>query len=129
MKWSCKIARIAGIDVKIHSTFLLLITWIGFSYWITQKSIVAVLNGILFILLLFLFVILHEFGHALAARKYGIATQDITLLPIGGVARIEKMPKEPLQEFWVALAGPLVNFILAILLYSWIFISNGFPEY
>jgi len=128
MKWSFKIARIAGIDVKIHSTFLLLVAWIGFSYWISQKSIIAVLNGIIFILLLFLFVILHEFGHALAARKYGIATKDITLLPIGGVARIEKMPKEPRQELQVALAGPLVNFILAFLLYSWLFISNGFPN-
>ncbi|PKN88646.1 MAG: site-2 protease family protein [Chloroflexi bacterium HGW-Chloroflexi-8] len=128
MKWSFKIARIAGIDVRIHSTFLLLIAWIGFSYWISQKSIVAVLNGILFILLLFFFVILHEFGHALAARKFGIATKDITLLPIGGVARIEKMPKEPRQELRVALAGPLVNLVLAVILFFWLFISNGLPS-
>ena len=126
MKWSWKIAKIAGIDVKIHSTFFLLIFWIGFSYWMTEKSISAVINGIVFILLLFLFVILHEFGHALAARKFGISTQDITILPIGGVARIEKMPKDPRQELWVALAGPLVNLVFAILLFTWIFISNGF---
>jgi len=125
MKWSWKIARIAGIDVFIHSTFFLLIIWIGFSYWVTQNSISAVLNGVVFILLLFLFVLLHEFGHALAARKYGIATRDITLLPIGGLARLERMPKEPKQEFWVALAGPLVNFVLAILLFGWLLLTNG----
>jgi Zn-dependent protease/predicted transcriptional regulator len=125
MKWSWKIARISGIDVKIHLTFLLLIAWIGYSYWIAQKSVIAVVNGILFIALLFLFVVLHEFGHALAARKFGIATTDITLLPIGGVARIEKMPKEPKQELWVALAGPLVNLFLAIALYAGLFLTNG----
>lgn len=125
MKWSWKIARIAGIDVFIHSTFFLLIIWIGFSYWVTQNSISAVLNGVVFILLLFLFVLLHEFGHSLAARKYGIATRDITLLPIGGLARLERMPKEPKQELWVALAGPLVNFVLAILLFGWLLLTDG----
>ncbi len=125
MKWSWKIARIAGIDVFIHSTFFLLIIWIGFSYWLTQNTISAVLNGVVFILLLFFFVLLHEFGHALAARKYGITTRDITLLPIGGLARLERMPKEPKQELWVALAGPLVNFVLAILLFGWLFLTGG----
>lgn len=125
MKWSWKIARIAGIDVFIHSTFFLLIIWIGFSYWLTQNTISAVLNGVVFILLLFFFVLLHEFGHALAARKYGITTRDITLLPIGGLARLERMPKEPKQELWVALAGPLVNFVLAILLFGWLLLTNG----
>ena len=125
MKWSWKIARIAGIDVFIHSTFFLLIIWIGFSYWLTQNSLNAVINGIVFILLLFLIVLLHEFGHALAARKFGVATRDITLLPIGGLARLERMPKEPKQELWVALAGPLVNFVLAIVFFGWLFLTNG----
>jgi len=125
MKWSWKVAKIAGIDVFIHSTFFILIAWIGFSYWITQRSVNAVVNGVVFILLLFLFVLMHEFGHALAARKYGIATRDITLLPIGGLARLERMPKEPKQELWVALAGPLVNLVLAVLLFGWLFLTNG----
>lgn len=125
MKWSWKVARIAGIDVFIHSTFFILIAWIGFSYWVTQRSLNAVANGIIFILLLFLFVLMHEFGHALAARKYGIATRDITLLPIGGLARLERMPKEPKQELWVALAGPLVNLVLAVLLFGWLILTNG----
>lgn len=125
MKWSWKVAKIAGIDVFIHSTFFILIAWIGFSYWITQRTFNAVANGIVFILLLFLFVLMHEFGHALAAKKFGISTRDITLLPIGGLARLERMPREPKQELWVALAGPLVNLVLAILLFGWLFFTNG----
>lgn len=125
MKWSWKVARVAGIDVFIHSTFFILIAWIGFSYWVSQRSLNAVANGIIFILLLFLFVLMHEFGHALAARKFGISTRDITLLPIGGLARLERMPKEPKQELWVALAGPLVNLVLAILLFGWLLLTNG----
>ncbi len=125
MKWSWKIARIAGIDVFIHSTFLILIAWIGFSYWISEHSIYAVFNGIAFIILLFLFVLLHELGHAIAARKYGITTKDITLLPIGGLARLERMPKEPKQELIVALAGPLVNFIFAAIMLGYLFITHN----
>jgi Zn-dependent protease len=124
MKWSWKIARIAGIDVYIHSTFFLLLTWIGFSFWLTERSISAVMNGLVFILLLFLFVLMHEFGHALVARKYGILTRDITLLPIGGVARLERMPTDPKQELWVALAGPMVNLGLAVILFGWLLITN-----
>ncbi len=127
MKWSFKLAKILGIEVKVHSTFFLLILWIGFSYWITEKNLPSVFNGILFILLLFLFVVFHEFGHALTARKYGIKTRDITLLPIGGVARLEKMPKKPSQELAVAIAGPLVNLFFAIVLFAGLFLTNNFP--
>ncbi len=125
MKWSWKVAKIACIDVFIHSTFFILIAWIGFSYWVSERSLNAVVNGVVFILLLFLFVLMHEFGHALAAKKFGISTRDITLLPIGGLARLERMPREPKQELWVALAGPLVNLVLAVLLFGWLFLTNG----
>lgn len=126
MKWSFKIAKIAGIDVKVHLTFFLLLIWIGYSYWVTSNSLPAVINGIVFILFLFLFVVMHEFGHALTARRYGIKTRDITLLPIGGVAQLERMPRDPKQELWVALAGPAVNFALAVVLAAWMIITGGF---
>src|SRR3989442_4967754 len=112
MRWSIKIARIAGIDVRIHITFLLFLTWIGFTYYQVGGSAAAV-DGVLFILALFGCVLLHEFGHALAARAFGIRTPDITLLPIGGVARIQRMPDKPWQELVVAIAGPLVNVVIA----------------
>ena len=127
MKWAFKIARIADIDVKVHSTFFLLLIWLGFSYWSSSQSINAVINGIVFVLLLFLFVIMHEFGHALAARKFNIKTEDITLLPIGGVARLERMPDDPKEELWVAFAGPLVNLVLGFILFVWLFFTQNLP--
>ena len=115
MRWSIKIARIAGIDVRIHITFLLFLAWIGFTYYQVGGSAAAI-DGVLFILALFGCVLLHEFGHALAARGFGIRTPDITLLPIGGVARIQRMPDRPWQELVVAIAGPLVNVVIAAVL-------------
>lgn len=115
MSWSVRVARIAGIDLKIHLTFLLLLAWIGVAYYV-QGGLSAALEGIVFILLLFLCVVLHEFGHALAARRFGIATPDITLLPIGGMARLQRMPERPGQELVVALAGPAVNVAIALVL-------------
>lgn len=115
MRWSYKIARIAGIDVKIHVTFLLLLAWFGLIYW-QQDGMRGAVEGVGFTLLLFLCVLLHEFGHAFAARAYGIRTPDITLLPIGGVARLERMPDKPVQELVVALAGPAVNVVIGLVL-------------
>jgi Zn-dependent protease len=125
MKWSWKIARFAGIDVYIHATFLLLIAFYGFTYWQQTRTVSGTLGGIAFLLVLFLSVILHEYGHALTARRYGIKTADITLLPIGGVARLERMPDKPLQELWVALAGPAVNLIIAAVLFIYLVVSNS----
>lgn len=126
MKWSWKLGKFAGIDVYIHTTFLLLIGFIGYSSWQQGGSLAAVVSGVGFILLLFLCVVLHEYGHALTARKFGIKTRDITLLPIGGVARLERMPDDPRQELWVALAGPAVNVFIAALLSVILFIIGGF---
>jgi Zn-dependent protease/CBS domain-containing protein len=126
MKWQWKIARIAGIDVYMHATFLLLIGWVAFAYWTEQQSLAAVLSGVFFILLLFVFVVMHEYGHALTARKYSIKTRDITLYPIGGVARLERMPEKPIEELWVALAGPAVNVVAAIVLFGYLVVSGTF---
>ena len=115
MKWSIKIARIAGIEVRLHLTFLLFLAWIGFSYY-QLGGATAATRGVVFLLALFGCVLLHEFGHALAARGFGIRTPDITLLPIGGVARLQRMPDNPWQELIIALAGPLVNVVIAAVL-------------
>jgi Zn-dependent protease/predicted transcriptional regulator len=124
MKWQWKLGRFAGIDVFVHATFLLLIGWVGYSQWLQNRNWGDVLNGILFILALFLCVVLHEYGHALTARRYGIKTRDITLYPIGGVARLEHMPEKPVEELWVALMGPAVNLVIGALLFIYLLATN-----
>lgn len=125
MKWSLKLGTYRGIPVYIHATFMLIIIWVGLSHWLQGHDLATTMKGILFILLLFACVVLHEFGHALMAQKYNIKTRDITLLPIGGVARLEKMPEEPKQELWVALAGPAVNVVIATILYIGLSLSSS----
>lgn len=115
MGWSIRLFDVAGTAVRIHFTFFLLLAWIGAVHWLRGGPAEA-FDGVLFIVILFLCVVLHEFGHVFAARRYGIKTPDVTLLPIGGVASLERMPEKPGQEIVVALAGPAVNLVIALVL-------------
>ncbi|MFV8751499.1 site-2 protease family protein [Nannocystaceae bacterium ST9] len=113
---SWHLGRFFGIPTRIHFSFVLVLLWIGGSTWMAQSSGAAVLLGLGFALAVFACVLLHEFGHALVARRFGIRTRRITLWPIGGVAELERSPEDPRAELWIAAAGPLVNFAIAALL-------------
>ena len=125
MKWSWRIGRLAGIDLYVHATFVLLLAWVAFQEY--EQGTAAVVAALVYIVALFAIVVLHELGHALTARRYGIVTRDIILLPIGGVARLERMPRDPRQELLVALAGPAVNVALAIVLYGLVRLTGSAP--
>lgn len=115
MGWSIRLFNVGGTAVRIHLTFFLLLAWIAAIHWMRGGAAAAV-DGVVFITLLFVCVLLHEFGHVFAARRYGIGTSDVTLLPIGGLASLERMPEKPSQEIFVALAGPAVNLVIALVL-------------
>ncbi|MCE7993995.1 MAG: site-2 protease family protein [Roseivirga sp.] len=117
MKSSLYLGQVAKIKVFIHWTFLLLIGYIVYSGVSAGQTLEEICWHILFILTIFFCIVLHEFGHALMGRRFGFKTKDIILLPIGGVARFEKLPEKPQQEFLVAIAGPMVNFAIALILY------------
>jgi Zn-dependent protease len=125
-----RIGKFFGIGVFLHWSFFLLLAWIawqvgaplvrehGWNGAMFSRAAEPFLVGVLFVSCVFLCVVLHEFGHALAARRYGVRTRDITLYPIGGVARLECLPERPTQELVVALAGPVVNFVIAAALWA-----------
>jgi Zn-dependent protease len=113
MKWSWKLGSPFEIDVHVHASFLLLLAWVGFGAYRDTHSPLAVLVSVLFVSALFCLVVMHEYGHALTARQFGIRTQRITLYPIGGVAMLQSMPTKPREQLLIALAGPAVNFVLA----------------
>ena len=115
MSWSLTIGRVAGTAIRVHITFILFLAWIGFSA-LKQGGTDAAVHNLLFVVALFACVVMHEFGHILTARRFGIHTPEVTLLPIGGVASLERIPEKPGQELAVALAGPAVNVVIALVL-------------
>jgi Zn-dependent protease/predicted transcriptional regulator len=117
MSWSWRIGRIAGIPIFVHWTFLILIGWLLLASLRAGLSLPQASSEICFVLALFGCVVLHELGHALMARRFGVRTSDITLLPIGGVARLQRIPEKPSEEFLVAIAGPAVNLVIAAALF------------
>ena len=115
MSWSLNIGKVAGTIVRVHITFLLFLAWI-FAASYASNGAASAWNSVLFMLLLFLCVLLHEFGHIFTARAFGVSTPYVTLLPIGGVAQLERIPEEPWEEFLIAIAGPLVNVAITVVL-------------
>lgn len=126
MGLSLFLGRYFGIPVKVHWTFALLLMYIahfGYSNGLSSNGLIWLL---VFVIALFICVILHELGHALAARYYGIDTKDIILSPIGGLARLRGMPKKPFHEFMIAICGPLVNVVIAIVLFFILYFQGEF---
>lgn len=111
-----RLVRIAGIPVRLHWSFVLIFFWVGFNAWKDHLSFTGFLHMQLYVLILFACVVMHEYGHALMARRFGNQTKDILLTPIGGIARLEGISEKPIHEFWIAIAGPMVNIVIAIVL-------------
>jgi Zn-dependent protease len=117
MKKIIRFGSVSGIDLFVHWTFLAMMAGI-FGFYVYQGlTVIAALAGVGLILSVFACVVLHELGHAFMAREFGIPTIDIIMYPIGGMARLARMPREPKQEFLIAIAGPAVNLAIAAVLY------------
>ena len=127
MKWSYTIGRVAGTEIKVHLTFLLLLAYLAFGAYQEGGREGAVLATVMLVAL-FACVLFHEFGHIFMARRFGVRTPDVILLPIGGVARLERIPSEPRQEFLIAIAGPLVTLAIALLLYGVLSLDGSPPS-
>lgn len=125
MRWSFTIARIAGIDVDVHATFWILLAWIALAEYQQAHTASAAVIGVVLTLAIFASVILHEFGHALTGARFGVRTKSITLLPIGGVAHLERMPDRPGQELAIAIAGPAVTLAVVVVLYIVLRVAGG----
>ena len=124
MPWSFRIGRVAGTEIKVHVTFLALLAWFALQGY-NAGGTPAALDRTLFTLAVFTCVLLHEFGHILVARRFGVRTPDVILLPIGGVARLERIPDEPRRELLIALGGPAVTLLIVLTLYGVLHASGG----
>ena len=128
MKWSWRMGRVAGIDIHVHATFPLLFAWITVVMLRSGATASAIAGTLVLMLAVFGLIVIHETAHALTARRFGITTHDITLLPIGGIAHLDHMPREPKQELLIAVAGPAVNVVFAIVLLGILALTGGLSE-
>jgi Zn-dependent protease/predicted transcriptional regulator len=124
-RWSWQLGSLFGIAIRVHATLALLLAWVAASYAAVGASVAQALFGLVVIVLVFSIVVIHELAHALAARHYGCRTREILLLPIGGLAQMERMPQRPEQELVVALAGPAVNVVLALVFGAVVVATGG----
>jgi Zn-dependent protease len=122
-----KIGRVAGIDVKVHWTFFLLLAFFAFIGYQESGSLIGALTATAMIVALFFCVLLHEFGHSLVAQRLGIEIQGITLLPIGGISNMESLPERPTDEVKITVAGPLVNVVLAVIFFGVALLFGAVP--
>lgn len=127
MNWSFQIANVAGIPIRVHITFFLILLLGAYQWFGMTGTLGGAVFGAVLMILLFVCVTLHELGHSLVARVFGVPVRDITLLPLGGVATITKNPEKPLHELLIAIAGPLVNVVIALMLIVPLGLSNGLP--
>jgi Zn-dependent protease/CBS domain-containing protein len=123
-RWSWRLGSVFGIDLFVHATLLILLLWVAFAHYAQDRTLSSAAGGVAFVIVVFALVVVHEMSHALVARRFGIRTTDITLLPIGGIARLERLPEKPHQELLVALAGPLTNVVIAAALAGVLMLAN-----
>jgi Zn-dependent protease/predicted transcriptional regulator len=124
MAWSFRIARVSGIDVRVHVTFLLAVL-LGALDFGSRFGAPGFVFGALLVSAVFLCVVLHELGHSLVAQGFGLPVDEIVLLPIGGVARLRREPEKPMHELLIAIAGPLVNVLIAFVLFVALGVVTG----
>lgn len=123
-RWAWRLGSLAGIPIYIHATFVLLLAWVAFSHFGARHEVALAVQGLILVVSVFAVVVAHELGHALVVRRFGIPTHDITLYPIGGISRLERMPERPGREFLVAIAGPAVNFVLAFAIFAGLWLAG-----
>ena len=128
MKNELNLGKIGGVSITIHWTFILLIGWIVFINWKSGNTPEDTFWSLLFVIMVFGSVVLHELGHAFAASRFGIKTRSITLLPIGGLARLDSLPEKPKEELIVAIAGPIVNVLLALFIFPFLHFPDVIDE-
>src|SRR5688500_7257667 len=128
MKWVYTIGRIKGTEIKVHLTFVLFLVWWAMMGY-QEAGVSGAISAALLLLALFACILLHEFGHILMARRFGVRTPDVILLPIGGVARLERIPDEPKQELLIALAGPAVTLAIVLVVYVLLAIGGEAPRF
>ncbi len=130
--WSISLFRIFGIQLAVHASFVLLLAWFGYEGWLAGGA-AGMWWSMLLIVLFFACVVLHELGHSLTARRYGVRTPRILLMPIGGMAEMDRIPRKPSAELLITIAGPAVNFALAAVLlgvmWQHLWSDEGIPEY